>query len=190
VIAGGVLWTLAEYVNHRAVYHRVSFLKQYHDAHHANPRAYLGAPPGMGTGLIFLTVFLPTSVLVPFFANGLTIGMLAGYAAYQLVHHAAIFQRRGAGVTFVAFEYITPCITIIQRSEISVSPRRFGIGSLARRSSEGEASIKWHCRGEAIPALNWHEVATRDVMYNALHSTHRAPRHAIHSRQAPRTSWS
>ena len=50
------------------VYHRVSFLQQYHDAHHAKPRAYLGA--GMGTSLIVLVTFLPTSVIAPISANG------------------------------------------------------------------------------------------------------------------------
>jgi sterol desaturase/sphingolipid hydroxylase (fatty acid hydroxylase superfamily) len=92
VLAGAALWTLAEYVIHRAVYHRVSFLEQYHAAHHANPRAYLGAPPGMGTGLVFVSVFLPTYALAPILANGLTVGILAGYAAYQLVHHACHFS--------------------------------------------------------------------------------------------------
>jgi sterol desaturase/sphingolipid hydroxylase (fatty acid hydroxylase superfamily) len=91
VVAGGVAWTLFEYIVHRALYHRVSFLQYYHDAHHANPRAYLGSPPGIGTGLIFLVAFLPTSVFAPILANGLTVGMLVGYTAYQLVHHACHF---------------------------------------------------------------------------------------------------
>jgi sterol desaturase/sphingolipid hydroxylase (fatty acid hydroxylase superfamily) len=98
VLAGAALWTLAEYVIHRAVYHRVSFIQQYHAAHHANPRAYLGAPPGMGTGLVFVSVFLPTYAIAPILANGLTVGILAGYAAYQLVHHAchsSMPRRRG-----------------------------------------------------------------------------------------------
>ena len=98
VLCGSALWTLAEYLIHRAVYHRVSFLQQYHAAHHANPRAYLGAPPGIGTGLVFVSVFPPVYVLAPILANGLTVGMLAGYAAYQLVHHACHFstpRRRG-----------------------------------------------------------------------------------------------
>jgi sterol desaturase/sphingolipid hydroxylase (fatty acid hydroxylase superfamily) len=93
VVAGGFLWTLLEYVIHRAVYHQVSFLQQYHDAHHANPQAYLGAPPGMGTSLIFLFVFLPISEVAPILANGLTVGMLVGYAAYQLVHAACHFSN-------------------------------------------------------------------------------------------------
>ena len=92
VLAGGVLWTLFEYIIHRAVYHRVSFLQQYHDAHHANPRAYVGAPPGIGTGLIFVIAFLPTSELAPILANGVTVGMLMGYMTYQLVHHACHFS--------------------------------------------------------------------------------------------------
>jgi sterol desaturase/sphingolipid hydroxylase (fatty acid hydroxylase superfamily) len=47
----------------------------------------------MGTSLIFLVTFLPTSVLAPISANGLTVGMLVGYAAYQLVHAACHFSR-------------------------------------------------------------------------------------------------
>ncbi len=95
VVAGGALWTLFEYIIHRAFYHRVTFLQQYHDAHHANPRAYVGAPPGMGTSLIFLVAFLPMSELAPTLANGITVGMLAGYTTYQLVHHACHFSAPG-----------------------------------------------------------------------------------------------
>jgi sterol desaturase/sphingolipid hydroxylase (fatty acid hydroxylase superfamily) len=92
VVGGGIAWTLFEYVIHRAVYHRVSFLEQYHDAHHANPRAYVGTPPGIGTGLIFLVAFLPATLVGPLLANGLAVGMLLGYTNYQLVHHACHFS--------------------------------------------------------------------------------------------------
>jgi sterol desaturase/sphingolipid hydroxylase (fatty acid hydroxylase superfamily) len=97
VIAGVVLWTLVEYAMHRLIYHRVVLFKRYHEAHHASPQAYVGAPPGVGSGLIFLLSFAPLVELAPALANGLTVGILSGYTIYMWVHHACHFWTPAPG---------------------------------------------------------------------------------------------
>jgi sterol desaturase/sphingolipid hydroxylase (fatty acid hydroxylase superfamily) len=91
VVLGVALWTLVEYATHRVIYHRLVALKKYHQAHHANPRAYIGAPPLLGTSVVFLISFLPVVSFAPILASGLSAGMLAGYTIYMLVHHAIHF---------------------------------------------------------------------------------------------------
>jgi sterol desaturase/sphingolipid hydroxylase (fatty acid hydroxylase superfamily) len=91
VIVGVALWTLVEYAMHRVIYHHVTVFKRYHEAHHASPQAYVGAPPVVGTGLVFLFSFTPLVAFAPDLANGLTVGMLCGYAVYMSVHHACHF---------------------------------------------------------------------------------------------------
>jgi sterol desaturase/sphingolipid hydroxylase (fatty acid hydroxylase superfamily) len=91
MMTGIALWTLCEYFVHRVVYHRIPIFKRYHEAHHADPRAYIGAPPTLATAIVFLGSFVPLAAVAPVFANGLSAGMLIGYAAYALAHHAFHF---------------------------------------------------------------------------------------------------
>ena len=95
--AGALLWTLCEYLVHRVVYHRVVIFKRYHEAHHADPRAYIGAPPMLATCIVFLGSFAPLAAVAPVFANGLSVGMLAGYTAYALAHYAFHFWTPAPG---------------------------------------------------------------------------------------------
>jgi len=88
LVFGVALWTLVEYFMHRVVYHHVDPFKNYHEAHHANPQAYIGAPPLVGTSIVFFISFAPLLPVSPVAANGLSAGMLAGYSAYMLVHYA------------------------------------------------------------------------------------------------------
>jgi sterol desaturase/sphingolipid hydroxylase (fatty acid hydroxylase superfamily) len=92
LIIGAALWTLAEYLMHRLVYHHVPFFAKYHDAHHLNPRAFVGAPPMMGTTVIFLVSFLPLAPVSTVIATGVSAGMLVGYTIYMIVHHACHFS--------------------------------------------------------------------------------------------------
>jgi sterol desaturase/sphingolipid hydroxylase (fatty acid hydroxylase superfamily) len=91
LIAGAALWTLVEYGMHRLIYHRVAAFKRLHEAHHANPQAYVGAPPLVGTGAVFLVSFVPLVPFAPNIANGLAVGMLTGYTIYMCVHYACHF---------------------------------------------------------------------------------------------------
>ena len=85
---GGTLWTLAEYITHRLIYHRIPVFEKYHEAHHSDPRAYVGAPPLVGTSLVFAVSFVPLAVYSGVLANAITVGMLLGYTTYMTVHHA------------------------------------------------------------------------------------------------------
>lgn len=87
--AGFVLWTMLEYFVHRVLYHHVPFFKELHDAHHQEPNGFIGAPPVIGIALIAAITYLPLIMLHQIAAHGITIGMLAGYMGYMLVHHAA-----------------------------------------------------------------------------------------------------
>ncbi len=55
-LAGFTLWTLLEYFVHRVLYHNVPYFVEMHDAHHAEPNAFIGAPPIIGVVLIFAAV--------------------------------------------------------------------------------------------------------------------------------------
>lgn len=97
-LAGGIaLWTLAEYTIHRWIYHRVPVFQKFHDEHHAKPAAMIGAPPAIGIALILVIVYAPALTVSIAVASGLTAGMLLGYMAYQLVHHASHFWRPAPG---------------------------------------------------------------------------------------------
>lgn len=88
---GAAGWTLIEYVVHRWLYHRIPFFRDAHAAHHAEPSAYIGAPPIAGIVLIFAVFFAPLAGSDLISASGLTTGVLIGYVGYMLAHHAAHF---------------------------------------------------------------------------------------------------
>ena len=73
---------------HRWVYHRVPFFKRLHDAHHANPRALIGAPSFFSFGIVFGVFFAP---FLSWSAWSLQAASQAahclGYIGYMLVHH-------------------------------------------------------------------------------------------------------
>ncbi|MDU6835888.1 MAG: sterol desaturase family protein, partial [Bradyrhizobium sp.] len=87
--AGGtLLWTLAEYLVHRFLYHEVAILKQLHGLHHARPSDLIGAPIWVSV-VIFLSFFVLVASLADLqTASGTTSGLLTGYVLYLLVHDA------------------------------------------------------------------------------------------------------
>jgi sterol desaturase/sphingolipid hydroxylase (fatty acid hydroxylase superfamily) len=89
VAAGFALWTALEYFVHRVLYHHVPFFRELHDAHHQEPRGFIGAPPVIGIALILAITYLPVVMVHEIAAQGMTIGMLAGYMGYMLLHHSA-----------------------------------------------------------------------------------------------------
>lgn len=114
---GLFLWTLAEYMLHRFVFHfrprnawqeRVSFLV--HGVHHAQPKVKtrLVMPPAVSIplallffGLFYLVLGVALGAyhwIAPAFA-----GFLAGYLAYDLIHYAThhIRMRQGVGKALV-----------------------------------------------------------------------------------------
>src|SRR4051812_35460520 len=59
LMIGVGLWTLLEYGIHRWLYHSVELFTRLHDAHHKEPRAYVGAPPFVGIALVFFLIYVP-----------------------------------------------------------------------------------------------------------------------------------
>jgi sterol desaturase/sphingolipid hydroxylase (fatty acid hydroxylase superfamily) len=96
-VLGGAAWTLLEYLIHRWVYHHVPYFQDAHDAHHAEPMAYIGAPPLVGVAIILLVIFVPLAASHMAVAYGGTTGVLIGYCAYMLLHHAAHYWSPAQG---------------------------------------------------------------------------------------------
>ena len=93
---GAAAWTLIEYAMHRWFYHDTPYIRDLHAAHHATPGAHIGAPPLIGIVLIFAVCYAPLVSTNSSVASGFTTGMLLGYMAYMLVHHASHYWNRPA----------------------------------------------------------------------------------------------
>lgn len=87
VLVGLGAWTLVEYVVHRWIYHCVPFFEKFHDAHHLDPGALVGAPSFFGVAIILGFFFAPLLAIGLVVASGFASGMLVGYIGYMLVHH-------------------------------------------------------------------------------------------------------
>ena len=89
VLAGLSSWTLIEYLLHRFVLHGLQPFKGWHEAHHARPTALICAPTLLSAVLFLLLVFLPALQLSNLWAAcALTLGIISGYLAYAVTHHA------------------------------------------------------------------------------------------------------
>ena len=101
---GGLLgWTAIEYVLHRFVLHGLQPFKSWHAEHHNKPTALICSPTLLSAGLILGLFFIPALLLFGLrAATALTLGLLTGYLAYSVIHHAthhwhfetAWFKRR------------------------------------------------------------------------------------------------
>jgi sterol desaturase/sphingolipid hydroxylase (fatty acid hydroxylase superfamily) len=93
-VAGIASWTVIEYVLHRFILHGLQPFRGWHEAHHQRPVALICAPTIFSGSLIFVLVFLPTWWLGGLWcACALTLGLLIGYFAYAVAHHAAHHWR-------------------------------------------------------------------------------------------------
>lgn len=89
VAAGLVAWSPLEYALHRFVLHRLPLFRGWHLEHHRQPTALVCAPTVVGAALIGLVVCLPAIALLgPWLGGAVTLGVLLGYLAYALTHHA------------------------------------------------------------------------------------------------------
>ena len=94
VLAGLAGWSLVEYLLHRFVLHGVQPFKGWHAEHHQRPTALICAPTILSAALILTLVFLPALLASNLWrACALTLGVLAGYLAYAVVHHATHHWR-------------------------------------------------------------------------------------------------
>jgi sterol desaturase/sphingolipid hydroxylase (fatty acid hydroxylase superfamily) len=88
-LAGMAGWTFVEYVLHRFVLHRVAPFRTWHAEHHRRPTALVCTPTILSAGLIIALVFVPGLIVGGLWpACAVTFGMLTGYLAYAIVHHA------------------------------------------------------------------------------------------------------
>ncbi len=93
VVAGLVVWTLAEYWIHRVLYHHVPWISTLHHSHHADPEELIGIPSFLSSGIVIGLGYAPFFAFAPIFADGFASGALVGYAAYMVVHHAVHHWR-------------------------------------------------------------------------------------------------
>jgi sterol desaturase/sphingolipid hydroxylase (fatty acid hydroxylase superfamily) len=88
-LLGLIVWTFLEYAIHRFVLHAIEPFKRLHAMHHLQPRALICAPTVLTATLIALLIFAPTFLLSQaVVATSVTLGLLIGYLAYSLTHHA------------------------------------------------------------------------------------------------------
>ena len=89
VLLGLIGWTALEYALHRFVLHGLPPFSRWHAEHHKRPTALICAPTVLSASLIFLLVFLPALALGgEWRACAITFGVLTGYLAYAITHHA------------------------------------------------------------------------------------------------------
>jgi cyclopropane-fatty-acyl-phospholipid synthase len=99
--AAGLLgWTLVEYLLHRFVLHGLQPFRRWHAAHHDQPMALICTPTWLSAALIVVLVFLPMLWLAGVWrASALTWGLLIGYLAYAVTHHAIHHWRADSAWT-------------------------------------------------------------------------------------------
>jgi sterol desaturase/sphingolipid hydroxylase (fatty acid hydroxylase superfamily) len=87
-VCGVMFWTLAEYLVHRFLYHRIPVLMELHGLHHARPCDLIGAPIWV-SAISFCSVFFLLALLWDVeIASGTTNGLIVGYVSYLLIHDA------------------------------------------------------------------------------------------------------
>lgn len=98
VAAGAIAWTVLEYAIHRFVLHGLHPFSDWHAEHHRRPSALIYAPTLVSATLIAGLVLLPALVWMgPLRGGALTLGVLGGYLAYSMMHHAAHHWRPASG---------------------------------------------------------------------------------------------
>ena len=89
VLIGLLSWTLIEYLLHRFVLHGLQPFSTWHALHHRHPAELICTPTLLSLTLIGVLVFLPVLMLGGWWrAWALTLGVLSGYLAYSITHHA------------------------------------------------------------------------------------------------------
>jgi cyclopropane-fatty-acyl-phospholipid synthase len=94
-LAGGLVWTLVEYLMHRFMLHGLQPFKRWHALHHENPRAHIATPTLLTAAGFACFVVAPAWWLAPpGRAAALVLGVLTGYLAYTATHHVVHHARR------------------------------------------------------------------------------------------------
>lgn len=89
VVTGLIGWSALEYAVHRFVLHGIQPFRRWHAEHHARPKALICAPTILTASLLGVFLFLPAWAIIDLWsACGLTLGVITGYLAYAITHHA------------------------------------------------------------------------------------------------------
>lgn len=87
--AGVAAWSPVEYLLHRFVLHGMAPFDGWHAEHHRRPTALIGSPTLFSAGLFTGLAGLPAWALLGTWpALALVFGLVTGYLAYSLTHHA------------------------------------------------------------------------------------------------------
>jgi sterol desaturase/sphingolipid hydroxylase (fatty acid hydroxylase superfamily) len=85
---GLILWTFLEYVLHRTALHAMRWFAPMHGEHHSAPLALIGTPTWVSVTVLGSVIGIPVWLCFGFgIAGGLTVGVMAGYWWYGIVHH-------------------------------------------------------------------------------------------------------
>jgi sterol desaturase/sphingolipid hydroxylase (fatty acid hydroxylase superfamily) len=99
---GLLVWSLMEYGLHRIALHRMPYFSPMHGEHHAAPLALIGTPTWISVLVLCAAFLLPTWRGLGFdAADGLTVGVMAGYWWYGVVHH--VIHHRTPDNSFAYF---------------------------------------------------------------------------------------
>ena len=94
VLLGLASWTAIEYALHRFVLHGLQPFSRWHAEHHQRPQALICAPTLVSASLIAALIFLPALLMGGVWRGcALTLGVLTGYLAYAITHHATHHWR-------------------------------------------------------------------------------------------------
>jgi sterol desaturase/sphingolipid hydroxylase (fatty acid hydroxylase superfamily) len=156
---GVMCWTLAEYILHRFVLHRIAPFAAMQQAHHQAPLDFVGTPSWLSLGVILGTVFLPAWALSSFnTASGLTVGTMAGFFWYGIVHHAMHYRRP---------RLIAPLLLIATRRHAlhhySAPPGNFGVTTSFWDDVFGTALNAARIRPRSRPARPALVAVTKDL---------------------------
>ena len=87
-------WTLVEYVLHRFVLHGLEPFRRWHALHHRRQTDLIYAPTILSVSSVMGLVLLPAWTLGDLYgACALMLGLLIGYLAYSVTHHAVHHWR-------------------------------------------------------------------------------------------------
>jgi sterol desaturase/sphingolipid hydroxylase (fatty acid hydroxylase superfamily) len=86
---GFAVWTLAEYLTHRFILHKVPMLSKMHQAHHDETLELIGTPTPVSLVVLFGAILWPLSMVLNHSLAWLWFaGFLCGFIGYTFVHYA------------------------------------------------------------------------------------------------------
>jgi sterol desaturase/sphingolipid hydroxylase (fatty acid hydroxylase superfamily) len=99
--AGLVAWTLLEYALHRWIFHHAPWIRSRHEAHHREPRAFVGTPTWLSLVLMLVLIMIPAALEGGVaIGSSFSAGVVLGYLWYGVVHYAAHHWHAEPGTVF------------------------------------------------------------------------------------------